>query len=144
LASFNKVILVGNVTRDPELQYTPNGTAVTELGLAINDKYKDKQGEWVESVTFVDVTMWQRQAEVASEYLKKGSPVLIEGRLQLDSWEQDGQKRSKLKVVGDRMQMLGSKGESHQQNTQEPEQSRPQPGQSYAETSDQPSGDVPF
>ena len=142
MASYNKVILVGNVTRDPELVYTPNGTAVTELGLAINDKHKDKQGEWVESVTFVDVTMWQRQAEVASEYLKKGSPVLIEGRLQLDSWEQDGQKRSKLKVVGDRMQMLG--GKSEPQSTQEPEQSRQQPEPSYTETSDSPSGDVPF
>ena len=144
MASLNKVMLVGNVTRDPELVYTPNGTAVTELGLAINDKHKDKQGEWVESVTFVDVTMWQRQAEVASEYLKKGSSVLIEGRLQLDSWEHDGQKRSKLKVVGDRMQMLGSKGESHQQGTQGPEQSRPQTKPNYVKTGDLPSGDMPF
>lgn len=111
MASFNRVILLGNVTRDLELRYTPSGTAVTDLGLAVNDRRKNTAGEWVEEVTFVDVTLWGRTAEVASEYLSKGSPVLIEGRLKLDSWEtNDGQKRSKLKVVGDRMQLLGSRG----------------------------------
>ena len=110
MASFNRVILVGNLTRDPELRYIPSGTAVTDIGLAMNDKRKNANGEWVEETTFVDVTLWARQAEVASEYLSKGSPVLIEGRLKLDQWEQEGQKRSKLKVVGQRMQMLGTKG----------------------------------
>ncbi|MHB1033116.1 MAG: single-stranded DNA-binding protein [Pirellulales bacterium] len=109
-ASYNRVILVGNLTRDPELRYIPSGTAVTELGLAVNDRRKSASGEWVEETTFVDITLWARQAEIASEYLKKGSNVLIEGRLKFDSWEtNDGQKRSKLRVVGERMQMLGSK-----------------------------------
>lgn len=111
MASFNRVILLGNVTRDLELRYTPSGMAVTDLGMAVNDKRKNASGEWVEETTFVDVTLWGRTAEVASEYLSKGSPVLIEGRLKLDSWEtNDGQKRSKLKVVGEKMQLLGSRG----------------------------------
>ena len=111
MASFNRVILLGNVTRDLELRYTPSGMAVTDLGMAVNDKRKNAAGEFVEEVTFVDVTLWGRTAEVASEYLSKGSPVFIEGRLKLDSWEtNDGQKRSKLKVVGEKMQLLGSRG----------------------------------
>ena len=107
-SSFNRVILVGNLTRDPELRYTPSGTPVCDIGLAVNDRRKNPNGEWVEETTFVDVTLWARTAEVASEYLGKGSQVLIEGRLKLDSWETDGQKRSKLKVVGERLQMLGA------------------------------------
>ncbi|MDP6445502.1 MAG: single-stranded DNA-binding protein [Pirellulaceae bacterium] len=110
MASFNRVILVGNVTRDIELKYTQGGTAVTEVGLAVNDRRKSQSGEWVEETTFVDVTLWGRTAEVASEYLTKGSPILVEGRLKLDTWETDGQKRSKLRVVGERMQMLGGRG----------------------------------
>src|SRR3954462_469680 len=113
MASFNRVILVGNLTRDPELRYIPSGPAVTDIGLAVNDRRKNANGEWVDETTFVDVTLWSRQAEVASEYLNKGSNVLIEGRVKLDSWEtNDGQKRSKLRVVAERMQMLGApKGE---------------------------------
>jgi single-strand DNA-binding protein len=111
MASFNRVILLGNLTRDPELRYLQSGTAVVDIGLAVNDKRKNANGEWVEETTFVDVTLWGRTAEVVGEYLGKGSPVLIEGRLKLDTWEgQDGQKRSKLKVVGERMQMVGAKG----------------------------------
>jgi len=110
MASFNRVILLGNVTRDLELRYIPSGTAVTDIGLAVNDRRKNASGEWVEETTFVDVTLWGRTAEVACEYLSKGSPVLIEGRLKLDTWETDGQKRSKLKVIGERMQMLGTRG----------------------------------
>jgi single-strand DNA-binding protein len=111
MASYNRVILLGNVTRDPELRYIASGSAVTDLGLAVNDRRKNANGEWVEETTFVDVTLWARTAEVACEYLTKGSPVLIEGRLKLDSWEgNDGQKRSKLRVVGERMQMVGSRG----------------------------------
>lgn len=110
MASFNRVILVGNLTRDIELKYTPGGTAVTDLGLAVNDRRKTASGEWVDETTFVDVTLWGRTAEVASEYLGKGSPILVEGRLKLDTWETDGQKRSKLRVVCDRMQMLGGTG----------------------------------
>ncbi|MCU0877874.1 MAG: single-stranded DNA-binding protein [Pirellulaceae bacterium] len=110
MASFNRVILLGNITRDIEVKYLQSGMAVTELGLAVNDRRKNQQGEWIEETTFVDVTLWGRTAEIAGEYLGKGSPVLIEGRLKLDTWETDGQKRSKLRVVGERMQMIGSKG----------------------------------
>ena len=112
MASFNRVILMGNITRDFEVKYLQSGMAVTEIGLAVNDRRKNQAGEWVEEVTFVDITLWGRTAEVAGEYLSKGSPVLIEGRLKLDQWETDGQKRSKLKVVGERMQMLGGRGGS--------------------------------
>lgn len=110
MASFNKVILMGNLTRDPEVRYTQGGTAVSEIGLAVNDRRKDAKGEWIEETTFVDVTLWGRTAEIAGEYLGKGSSVLIEGRLKLDSWEKDGQKRSKLRVVAETMKMLGGKG----------------------------------
>jgi single-strand DNA-binding protein len=108
MASFNRVILVGNLTRDPELRYISSGTAVSEIGLAVNDRVK-RGDQWVDETTFVDITMWGRTAEVANEYLSKGAPVLIEGRLKLDSWEKDGQKRSKLRVVCEKMQMLGSR-----------------------------------
>src|SRR5881398_2306192 len=110
MASFNKVILLGNLTRDPEVRYTPKGSAVADLGIAVNRQYTFENGEKREEVTFVDVTFWGRTAEVAGVYLKKGRPVFIEGRLQLDTWDdkQSGQKRSKLKVIGETMQMLGS------------------------------------
>jgi single-strand DNA-binding protein len=109
--SYNRVILVGNLTRDPEIRYTPTGTPVCDIGLAVNDRAKTPSGEWVDQVTFVDVTLWERTAEVAGEYLSKGSQVLIEGRLKMDNWEgTDGQKRSKLKVVCQQMMMLGGKG----------------------------------
>lgn len=112
MASFNKVILLGNVTRDPQIKRTPGGQAVTELGLAVNRYWFDKQSNSKrEETTFVDVTLWGREAELAGEYLAKGRPVLIEGRLQLDQWEdkQSGQKRSKLRVVCERMQLLGGR-----------------------------------
>ncbi|HEV3409136.1 MAG TPA: single-stranded DNA-binding protein [Chthoniobacterales bacterium] len=111
MASFNKVILVGNLTRDPEVRYTPKGSAVCDLGLAVNRNYTTDTGEKREEVTFVDVVLWARLAEIAGEYLKKGRPVLIEGRLQLDSWDdkQSGQKRTKLRVIGETMQLLGSR-----------------------------------
>lgn len=111
MGSFNKVIIMGNLTRDVDLKYLQSGIAVGDVGLAINDVYKDKDGNKVEDVTFVDVTFWGRQAEIAAEYAKKGSQILIEGRLKLDSWEaEDGSKRSKLKVVAERLQLTGSKG----------------------------------
>src|SRR5204862_511830 len=110
MASFNKVILLGNLTRDPEVRYTPKGSAVCDLGVAVNRVYTTDSGEKREEATFVDVTFWGRTAEVAGEYLKIGRPIFIEGRLQLDSWEDkpSGQKRSKLKVIGETMQLLGS------------------------------------
>jgi single-strand DNA-binding protein len=143
MASFNRVVLVGNLTRDVELRYIPSGTAVTDISLAVNERVK-KNDQWVEEANFFDVTLWGRTAEVAAEYLSKGSSVLIEGRLKQDKWEQDGQKKSKIKVVGERMQMLGSKpggsgggsGDFANQETQkvgaEPQQGPP------------PSDEVPF
>ncbi len=111
MASYNRVILMGNLTRDVVLRYTPAGTPVTEVGLAVNDRRKGQNGEWIDETTFVDVTFWGRTAEVAAEYLSKGSPVFIEGRLKLDTWEKEGQKNYKLRVVCDRMQLIGAKGE---------------------------------
>lgn len=109
MASYNRVILVGNLTRDIELRYIPSGQAVSDVTVAVNDRRKTASGDWVEEATFVDVTLWGRNAEVASEYLSKGAPVLIEGRLKLDRWETDGQKRSKLRVICEKMQMLSAR-----------------------------------
>jgi single-strand DNA-binding protein len=114
MASFNRVILMGNLTRDPQVKYIPSGTAVAELGLAINRTWFDKNSnQKKEDVTFVDVTLWGRQAEIAGEYLAKGRSVLIEGRLQLDTWQdkESGQNRSKLKVVCENMTMVGGRSE---------------------------------
>ncbi len=112
MASLNKVFLAGNLTRDPELRYTPGGTAVAQFGMAVNRKFKNREGQMQEEATFVDIEVWGRQAETSSEYLSKGSPVLIEGRLKLDTWEskQTGERRSKIRVVGERVQFLGSRG----------------------------------
>jgi single-strand DNA-binding protein len=107
MASYNRVILMGNLTRDIELRYTPGGTAVTDASLAVNNKRKNQNNEWVDEVCYVDVTLWGRTAEVASEYLSKGSPIFVEGHLKLDTWETDGKKNSRLRVVCDRMQMVG-------------------------------------
>ncbi|NQT38927.1 MAG: single-stranded DNA-binding protein [Planctomycetes bacterium] len=144
MASFNRVILVGNLTRDPDLRYIPSGTAVTDVGLAVNDKRKNSDGQWVEETTFVDVTLWGRTAEVASEYLSKGSSVLVEGRLKLDTWEKEGQKRSKLKVIGERMQMLsgrspGEGGGKPRPAAQNSNYSQAAPAESY----DAPPDDLP-
>lgn len=160
MASYNRVILLGNLTRDPELRYIPSGTPVCDIGLAVNDRRKNSDGQWVDETTFVDVTLWSRTAEVASEYLSKGSPVLIEGRLKLDSWENnEGQKRSKLRVVGERMQMLGSRqggggsgggqGGGPRSSSQNSEYSRTEPSsgpppQSQQEPGPAPDDDIPF
>ena len=110
MASFNRVILVGNLTRTPELRQIPSGLSVTDIGLAVNDRRKSASGDWIDEVTFVDITLWGRQAEIVCEYTTKGSPLLVEGRLKLDSWEAEGQKRSKLKVIGEKIMLLGSGG----------------------------------
>src|SRR3981081_2095676 len=114
MANLNRVLLIGNLTRDPDVRYTPKGTAVADIGLAVNRTIPGEEGERREEVTFIDITLWGRQAEIAEQYLKKGRPVFIEGRLQLDSWDdkQTGQKRSKLKVVAENMQLLGSRQDS--------------------------------
>lgn len=109
MANYNRVMLIGNLTRDPELRYTPSGTAVVEIGLAVNENYKNKEGKIIEKACFVDITVWDRQAETCNEFLKKGSPVFIEGRLQFDQWEtSEGEKRNKLRVRADRVQFLSS------------------------------------
>ena len=109
MASFNKVILVGNLTRDPELRYTPKGTAIAQIGVAVNRTWRTETGEQKEEVTFVDVDAFGKQAETLGQYMRKGSPILIEGRLRLDQWDdkQTGQKRSKLGVVVEGFQFLG-------------------------------------
>jgi single-strand DNA-binding protein len=110
MASFNKVILAGNLTRDPELRYTPKGTAVARLGLAVNRVWRSEAGEKKEETTFVDIDAFGQQAETICQYMKKGSPILIEGRLRLDQWDdkQTGQKRSRLMVVLEGFTFLGS------------------------------------
>ena len=148
MASFNRVILVGNLTRDPELRYIPSGTAVSEIGLAVNDRVK-RNDQWVDEATFVDVTLWGRTAEIANEYLSKGSPVLIEGRLKLDRWEKDGQKHSKLRVVGERLQMLGSRDGSRGGRRSGGDSGSDQPHDDESEEympagAPPPSDDIPF
>lgn len=112
MASFNKLIVMGNITREIELKYTQGGTAVCELGLALNEKRKGANDEWIEEVVFLDATLWGRTAEIANEYLQKGDPVLLEGRLKMDSWtdKNTNQKRTKLKMTVDRLTMVGKKG----------------------------------
>lgn len=114
MANLNKVFLMGNLTADPELRYTPKGTAVTDIRLAINRYYAGDNSERQEETTFVDVTLWNRQAEVAGNYLSKGRGVFVEGRLQLDSWEDkaSGQKRTKLRVIGENIQLFPRGGDS--------------------------------
>ncbi len=108
MANLNKVLLLGNLTRDPELRYTPKGTAVADIAVAINRVWNNEQNQRQEETTFVDITLWGRQAEMAQQYLTKGRGVFIEGRLQMDSWEDkaSGQKRSKLKVVAENLQFM--------------------------------------
>lgn len=110
MASFNKVILMGNLTRDPELRYTPKGTAIAKIGLAVNRVWTNEAGEKKEEVTFVDVDVFGRTAENVGQYMRKGRPILVEGRLKLDQWDdkQTGQKRSRLGVIAETVQFLGS------------------------------------
>lgn len=143
MASYNRVVLVGNLTRDVELRYTPSGTAVTDIALAVNERVK-RNDQWVEEAHFFDVTLWGRTAEVAGEYLSKGSSVLIEGRLKQDRWEQDGQKRSKVQVVGEKMQMLGGRaGGSNASSGSRPAAAQPVT-QSAPAQSAPPEDEVPF
>jgi len=162
MASYNKVILLGNLTRDPELRYTPKGQAVAKLGLAVNRSYKTDTGETKEEVTFIDVDSWGKQAELIGQYLKKGSPLFVEGRLRLDQWDDKntGQKVSKLKVVMENFQFVGGNRSSEGGGpgpgpasgaASAPPQRVSRPPQSQAPTSteggDSPAGevdDVPF
>lgn len=113
MASLNKVMLIGNLTRDPEVKYTPKGTALTEIGLAINRNYTTADGERREEVTYVDVSFFGKQAEVLGQWMKKGRPLYVEGRLRLDSWDdkESGKKQYRLRITGEEFQFLGSKNE---------------------------------
>ncbi len=159
MANYNKVILVGNLTRDPELRYTPKGTAIARLGIAINRSWRTDTGETREEVTFVDVDAFGRQAETLGQYMKKGRPIMIEGRLKLDTWEdkQTNQKRSKLGVVLESFQFLdsgGSRGsaeeagpsESRVRSAAPPAAAPPAPTGPAPEAGDEPASvdDVPF
>lgn len=155
MPSLNQVTIMGNLTRDVELRHTPSGAAVAEIGLALNERYKDKtSGQYVEKAVFVDVTLWQRTAEICAEYCRKGSPVLIVGRLSLDQWtdKESGAKRSKLKVVGETLQLLGSKSDGQGQQQRGPDAQAPAPDE-YSQAAEAfpaggvggpGDGDVPF
>lgn len=123
MASYNRVVLMGNLTRDVDLRRTSGGTPVADLGLAVNERFRNKEGEQVESTCFVDVVVWQRLAEVCGEYLHKGSPVMVEGRLQLDQWKtDDGERRSRLRVRAERVAFLpDGKREAAGEREHEPE-----------------------
>ena len=154
MANLNKVMLIGNLTRDPEVRYTPSGKAVADISLAINRVWNNDQGQKQEETTFVDVTLWGRQAELAQQYLTKGRGVYIEGRLQMDSWDdkETGKKRTKLKIVGDNLQFLpdgrgaaGGSGGPPQQSSNAPQRSGSPQGASAAPAEDfQEEDDIPF
>lgn len=130
MASLNKVFLIGNLTRDPEVRYIPSGTAVSDLRLAVNRKFRSASGEDREETCFVDVVVWGRQAETCGEYLSKGSPLLVEGRLQYDEWEKEGQRNSRIRVVAERTQFIGAPrrgAEFQDAPSGEPSQAAPAP-----------------
>jgi single-strand DNA-binding protein len=155
MANLNKVMLIGNLTRDPELRYTPSGRAVADISLAINRVWVNDAGQKQEDTTFVDVTLWGRQAELAQQYLTKGRGAYVEGRLQMDTWDdkETGKKRSRLKVVGDSLQFLpdgrggAAGGGAPPQRSNGPQQQRSAPpqGASAAPPEDfQEEDDIPF
>ncbi len=147
MASFNKVILMGNLTRDPEVRYTSGGTAVTDLRLAVNRTYRSASGEDKEETVFVSCDVWGRQAETSGEYLSKGSQVLVEGRLKLDEWEKDGQKFSRLGVTAERVQFLGSPRRSSAPGDAPPDAGsgpRPPSGGRGQDFSGEEEDDIPF
>lgn len=154
MANLNKVMLIGNLTRDPEVRYTPKGTAVGDLGLAVNRRVSDGNGNWSDETTFVDITVWGTNAENAQKYLTKGRGVFVEGRLQMDTWEdkQSGQKRSKLKVVAEVLQFLpdgkqgGPRPAGGGEGSAPPRSSGPPQGASPASPADFPDeeDDIPF
>lgn len=122
MPNLNRVFLMGNLTRDPEIRYTPSGRAVGDLRMAVNRRFRTADGETRDETCFVTVVVWGRQAETSGEYLRKGSPLLVEGRLQYDEWERDGQKHNRLRVVAERVQFLGSpKGASFHDGDGAPE-----------------------
>lgn len=149
MASLNKVLLIGNLTRDPEVRYTPKGTAVADLGLAVSRSYKTESGEIKEEVCFLTVVAWGRQAETAGEYLKKGSPIFVEGRLQYETWEKNGEKRNTIKVNAERIQFLsrpqgGTEFKEKQPERQAAGKTASAPGESASGEPDLEEDDIPF
>jgi single-strand DNA-binding protein len=152
MASFNKVILIGNLTRDVEVRYLASGSAVADVSLAVNESYKDRDGNKVDDTVFVDCTLWGKTAELAGQYLAKGKPVLFEGRLKMEKWDdkETGQKRSKMKVTVEFMQFLGSPsgGKDAPQEQERPQQQarKSNPAKQATFYDNQPSvgDDVPF
>lgn len=139
MASYNRVVIMGNITRDVELRYIPSGTAVADITVAVNERRKQGDGNYVDDPQFVDVTLWARTAEVVAEYCKKGSPIFVEGRLKLDKWEaEDGSNRSKLKVVAEKIQLLSSRNGGGER--------QPEPGDEAvpAGASADADGEIPF
>jgi single-strand DNA-binding protein len=143
MSSLNRVLLLGNCTRDSEIRYTPGGTAILSFGLAVNRKYRDAKQEMVEEVTFVDVDLWGQQGEVAQEFLLKGKQVFVEGRLKFDQWDdkETGQKRSRLKVVAERVQFPEPRSSSRQAG---PEPQQPKPEAESPKTPSDSDENVPF
>ncbi len=145
MPNFNKVYLMGNLTRDPELRATPSGTAVCQFGLAVNRIYNNSNGERQEETTFVDIEAWGRQAETISKYVSKGHPLFVEGRLKLDSWEnKEGEKRSKMKVVLENMQLISQKGEGGGYSPSAAAPAAAAPTSAPAQKSEDIEEDVPF
>src|ERR1700722_4721287 len=138
MANLNKVLLMGNLTRDPEVKYTPKGTAVGDLAIAINDSYKAQDGTIKETVTYIDIEVWGRSAENCKQYLTKGRPVFVEGQLKLDQWEQDGQKRSKLKIRALSVQFLGAPSRARQPGQAGPRPRYPRTGHRCRKTTISP------
>jgi len=143
MASVNKVTLIGNLTRDPEVRYMPNGEAVANFAIACNETWKDKNGQKQERAEFVNIVMYRKVAEIAGEYLKKGSSVYLEGRLQTRKWQKDGIDRYTTEVICDQMQMLSSKsagGESVSEHRQDPQTNEQKPPSNFDDFED----DIPF
>ncbi len=145
MANLNKVFLIGNLTRDPQLRYTPSGAAVADLGMAVNRKFKGQDGSWKDDVCYVNLTAWGKTAENAAEYLSKGRSVFVEGRLKFDQWDdkQSGQKRSKLSVVVESLQFLGSRGDGVK-GGQGGRSGAPPSGDSSFEPAPGADNDIPF
>ena len=145
MANYNKVILVGNLTRDPQMSYLPSQTPVVEVGLAINRRWRGQEGEQREETCFIDCRAYGKQAETINQYMRKGRPILIEGRLQLDTWEgKDGQKRSKHRVIIERFQFLGS-GTGQAPSAPQPQAAANQAAEAPPEPYNDTSGDeIPF
>ncbi len=156
MASYNKVIIMGNLTRDVELRQTPGNQTVANIGLAVNRNYQTREGERREETTFVDCEAWGRQAEVMAQYLSKGRPVFVEGRLKLDQWQdQQGQNRAKLKVVVESFQFVGGRGEGggsgapsggggYQASQESPPMPSSDPGAGSGGHQSVPDDDIPF